>query len=281
MHQDPELADAIQGEFCRFEPYMRRAVSLFVMDLHPTIKEQAYFVAMYNLPNTLSIRQLRTDLIGSLSAVTGTVTRTSDVRPELLVASFRCNKCGLLAGKIPQQYHYTRPTICRNPRCKNTSPMQFTLEIQESEFVDWQKLRVQENSNQIPPGSMPRSMDIILRNEMVENAKAGDKCVFVGSLVVLPDGSALARAGETAKAGRTRPSDAAAGGGGGVLLSCSRGCGWAFGWACGCGCGCRVSHGRLGSGLGCADSGNRWGHCANNNATSLACSPPITSAVCL
>lgn len=216
MHQDPELADAIQGEFCRFEPFMRRAVSLFVMDLHPTIKEQAYFVSMYNLPNTLSIRQLRTDLIGSLSAVTGTVTRTSDVRPELLVASFRCNKCGLLAGKIPQQYHYTRPTICRNPRCKNTSPMQFTLEIQESEFVDWQKLRVQENSNQIPPGSMPRSMDIILRNEMVEKAKAGDKCVFVGSLVVLPDGSALARAGETAKAGRTRPSDAAAGGGGGV-----------------------------------------------------------------
>eukprot|EP00980_Cylindrotheca_fusiformis_P031785 scaffold26966_cov201-Cylindrotheca_fusiformis.AAC.3 len=94
--------------------------------------------------------------------------------------------------------------------------MQFTLEIKESEFVDWQKLRVQENSSQIPPGSMPRSLDIILRNEMVEKAKAGDKCVFVGNLVVLPDGSALARAGEAATAGKTRPSDAASGGGGGV-----------------------------------------------------------------
>jgi DNA replication licensing factor MCM6 len=216
LHQDPELADAIQGEFCRFEPYMRRAIKLFVMDLHPTLKEQTYFVAMYNLPVTNSIRELRTDLVASLSSVTGTVTRSSDVRPELLVATFRCNKCGLLAAKIPQQYHYTRPTICRNPRCKNTSPLQFTLEIRDSEFVDWQKLKVQENSNQIPPGSMPRSMDIILRNEMVEKAKAGDKCVFVGSLVVLPDGSALARAGEAATAGKTRPSDAAAGGGGGV-----------------------------------------------------------------
>eukprot|EP00980_Cylindrotheca_fusiformis_P029046 scaffold22702_cov149-Cylindrotheca_fusiformis.AAC.1 len=39
LHQDPELADAIQGEFCRFEPYMRRAVASFVVDLHPTIKE--------------------------------------------------------------------------------------------------------------------------------------------------------------------------------------------------------------------------------------------------
>ncbi|KAL3942777.1 MAG: hypothetical protein SGBAC_003089 [Bacillariaceae sp.] len=216
MHQDPELADAIQSEFCRFEPFLKRAVQLFVLDLFPTLKEQSFFVAMFNLPSTHSIRQLRTELIGSLTSVTGTVTRTSDVRPELLVASFRCGKCGLLASNIAQQYHFTRPTICKNPRCKNSSPLQFSLEIRESEFVDWQKLRVQENSNQIPPGSMPRSMDIILRNEMVEKAKAGDKCVFVGSLVVLPDASALARAGEAATAGRTRPSDAASGGGGGV-----------------------------------------------------------------
>lgn len=33
-----------------------------------------------------SIRQLRADKIGRLSAVAGTVTRTSDVRPELLVS---------------------------------------------------------------------------------------------------------------------------------------------------------------------------------------------------
>ena len=227
LRHDPELADAIQGEFVRFEPYLRKAIETFVLELHPELDDPAtsnssyhtntsYFLAVHNLPTTLSIRRLRTDAIGTLSSVTGTVTRTSDVRPELLVASFRCNKCGLLASKIHQQYHYTRPTICRNPRCHNQSPLQFTLELRQSEFVDWQKLRVQENSNQIPPGSMPRSMDVIVRNEMVERAKAGDKCVFVGSLVVLPDGSALSRSGEAPHATKTRPSDAASGGGGGV-----------------------------------------------------------------
>jgi len=61
-------------------------------------------------------------------------------------------------------------------------------------------------------------MDVIVRNEMVEKAKAGDKCIFSGSLVVIPDGSALARAGEAAQgaSGRIRGSDAATGGGGGV-----------------------------------------------------------------
>lgn len=51
---------------------------------------------------------------------------------------------------------------------------------QRSVFVDWQRLRVQENADEIPPGSMPRSLDVVLRGEAVEKAKAGDKvCVCV------------------------------------------------------------------------------------------------------
>lgn len=41
--------------------------------------------------------------------------------------------------------------------------------------MDWQRLRVQENADEIPPGSMPRSLDVVLRGEAVEKAKAGDK----------------------------------------------------------------------------------------------------------
>jgi DNA replication licensing factor MCM6 len=59
--------------------------------------------------------------------------------------------------------------------------------VENSKFVDWQKVRVQENSDEIPSGSMPRSLDIILRHEEVEKAKAGDKVIFIGSLIVVPD----------------------------------------------------------------------------------------------
>ncbi len=38
---------------------------------------------------------------------------------------------------------------------------------------------------------MPRSLDVILRSELVERAKAGDKCVFTGTFVVVPDVSQL------------------------------------------------------------------------------------------
>jgi DNA replication licensing factor MCM6 len=235
LEHDVELAEAIQTDYGRFEPFLRRAVEAFVSQLHPELQgisggdrqathEHTYTVAVFNLASnvTHSIRSLRGDDLGRLVSFLGTVTRSSEVRPELLVGSFRCQKCGLLASGIPQQYHYTRPTLCRNPRCKNASPSMFVLETSSSRFVDWQKLRVQEGNADIPPGCMPRTLDVILRNEMVERCKAGDKCVFVGTTVVIPDGSALARTGEVPRAVRAMgaggggPSDAATGGGGGV-----------------------------------------------------------------
>ena len=45
---------------------------------------------------------------------------------------------------------------------------------------------------------MPRSLDVVLRHEIVERAKAGDKVVFTGMMVVIPDTGARSRAGEAA-----------------------------------------------------------------------------------
>lgn len=52
-------------------------------------------------------------------------------------------------------------------------------------------MRIQENPSEIPTGSMPRSLDVVLRSELVERAKAGDKCVFTGTFIVVPDVSQL------------------------------------------------------------------------------------------
>ena len=245
---DPDLAEAIEGEYVRFEPFLRRAAKEFVLSYHPELDREisggggglmkensvvtSYFVAIYNCSTILPVRALRTGTIGRFSSISGTVTRSSDVRPELIVGSFRCQKCGLVAPDVMQQYHLTRPPLCRNPRCQNRNSGDFHLEVTGagspddensggSEFVDWQRLRVQENADEIPPGSMPRTIDVIVRNEMVERAKAGDRVVLTGSLVVVPDGSALARAGEAARAsasaGNLRAGrEAASGGGGGV-----------------------------------------------------------------
>lgn len=49
----------------------------------------------------------------------------------------------------------TQPTMCPNLTCSNRTG--WKLNIEQSKFSDWQKVRIQENSNEIPTGSMPRS----------------------------------------------------------------------------------------------------------------------------
>ena len=62
--------------------------------------------------------------------------------------------------------------------------------------MDWQKVRLQELSADIPAGSMPRSMDVILRGDTVDKAKPGDCAIFSGTLVVVPDIVQLMKPGE-------------------------------------------------------------------------------------
>jgi DNA replication licensing factor MCM6 len=142
----------------------------------------------------LRVRDLKTNLIGHLVAFSGTVTRASEVRPELLYGVFKCTLCGSMSGKIEQQFKYTEPAYCTQRTCPNRTKWQ--LDVSSSQFVDWQRVRVQEHSDEIPPGSMPRSVDVILRHAAVEKAKAGDKCTFTGSLIVVPDVSQLFKAGQ-------------------------------------------------------------------------------------
>jgi DNA replication licensing factor MCM6 len=45
--------------------------------------KKEFFVAFVNLPRTHHLRELRTQKIGQLVAFSGTVTRTSEVRPRV------------------------------------------------------------------------------------------------------------------------------------------------------------------------------------------------------
>ncbi|NXA51774.1 MCM6 factor, partial [Nothocercus julius] len=63
------------------------------------------------------------------------------------------------------------------------------------------QVRIQETQAELPRGSIPRSVEVILRAEAVESAQAGDKCDFTGSLIVVPDVSQLSTPGVRAETG--------------------------------------------------------------------------------
>ncbi|CCF57789.1 hypothetical protein KAFR_0D01430 [Kazachstania africana CBS 2517] len=155
----------------------------------PEQTERLFQIAFFNLPTVHRIRDVKSDKIGSLLCISGTVTRTSEVRPELYKASFTCDMCRAIIDNVEQSFKYTEPTFCPNPSCENRAF--WTLNVSRSKFLDWQKIRIQENANEIPNGSMPRTLDVILRGDCVERAKPGDRCKFTGTDIVVPDVSQL------------------------------------------------------------------------------------------
>ncbi|KZF23297.1 DNA replication licensing factor Mcm6 [Xylona heveae TC161] len=220
------LANAIASEYYRFLPFMTRALHNLIAKYEPryfkehrqptsassqtnssvagnvpsesesmgekTTNQQTdklFTLAFYNLPLVSRIRQIRTGSIGKLLSISGTVTRTSEVRPELSLATFLCESCRTVIPNVEQTFRYTEPTQCPNKTCGNRQA--WRLDIRQSTFVDWQKVRIQENSSEIPTGSMPRTLDVILRGEIVDRAKAGEKCIFTGAVIVIPDVSQL------------------------------------------------------------------------------------------
>lgn len=166
----------------------------------PDQTERLLQISFFNLSTVHRIRDVKSNKIGSLLAISGTVTRTSEVRPELFKASFTCDLCRAIVDNVEQYFKFTEPTFCPNPTCENRAF--WTLNVARSNFLDWQKVRIQENANEIPNGSMPRTLDVILRGDCVERAKPGDRCKFTGTDIVVPDVSQLGLPGIKPSASR-------------------------------------------------------------------------------
>ena len=209
--QNSVLAEAILDQYYRWLPSLTRGLQTMIAKHEPAYfrahqsanssgphvdlgtagiqTDKIFSLAFYNLPLTSRVRNLRTIDVGHLLSISGTVTRTSEVRPELSLATFTCEACRAVVANVEQVFRYTEPTQCPNLICGNRNG--WRLDVRQSVFIDWQKVRIQENSSEIPTGSMPRTLDVILRGEIVERAKAGEKCIFTGALIVVPDVSQL------------------------------------------------------------------------------------------
>ncbi|QRV80610.1 DNA replication licensing factor MCM2/3/5 family pretein [Ceratobasidium sp. AG-Ba] len=194
MAFDPIITAAIDQQYYRFLPHLRLALFALVKEIAP---EYIYENPMgIDLGQSESVPSIAADgsqlqvqynhLVAPSAMLAHTARKTKDFHLAFhsmaLVDSIRDMRMG---PNFFMQFKYTEPSLCQNPLCGNRDGWE--LSIPQSRFADWQKLRVQENAADIPTGSMPRSIDVILRAEQVERAKAGDRCVFSGTFVVVPD----------------------------------------------------------------------------------------------
>lgn len=140
-------------------------------------KKKEIHVRIRNLTDPISLRQVAKAQLNTLIMSRGIVVRTSELKPIALEAAFRC----------PNQ-HITRieqngltlklPVRCVDENCGETK--NFVLDEIETEFIDFQIIRIQELPEELPPGQLPQTFDVQLIGEIVNSARPGDRIVLTG-----------------------------------------------------------------------------------------------------
>ncbi|MBS7654381.1 minichromosome maintenance protein MCM, partial [Candidatus Bathyarchaeota archaeon] len=143
------------------------------------IKELGVIVRVRGIPRITPLRRLGSEHIGKLVMIEGIIMRATNVRPIVTIAIFRCKRCETKMEVLQSGAFLTLPFKCANPRCGKGGPFDFIQE--ESRFVDYQELRIQEYPEDIPPGQTPRSLDIrLLGKDVVDTARPGDRVYVIG-----------------------------------------------------------------------------------------------------
>ncbi len=139
-------------------------------------------------PRVLKIRELTSDYIGKFVAIEGIVTRVTRVEAKLVKAHYVhiTPEGALHEFDYPEQgemgERIEKPVVC--PVCGRTG--RFELVLEKSKFLDWQKIVVQERPEEIPPGQIPRSIEVVLTGDLVDSARPGDRSLITGILRVMP-----------------------------------------------------------------------------------------------
>ena len=136
-------------------------------------------VRITQLLGTEQLRKLGSKQMGKLVMIEGIVVRATPVRPMVMQASFKCKRCGTVT-RIEQTGAFLKaPFECSDPSCRQKGPFEFVQD--ESSFIDSQDLRLQERPEDLPPGQLPRTLNVkLIGTEIVDLARPGDHVSIVG-----------------------------------------------------------------------------------------------------
>lgn len=127
-----------------------------------------------NLPVIEKIRDLRNIHLNKLMRIQGVVTRRSGVFSLYSIVKFTCTKCKATFG--PFIGKDIKPTSCFE--CQGKGP--FVVNNLETIYKDFQKITVQEIPGTVPPGSLPRSKEVLLYYDLIDSCRPGDEVDVVG-----------------------------------------------------------------------------------------------------
>ncbi|KAK4805297.1 LOW QUALITY PROTEIN: hypothetical protein QYF61_005925 [Mycteria americana] len=119
------------------------------------------FELYFKAPSTAKarvVRDVKADCIGKLVTVRGIITRVTEVKPMMVVATYSCDQCGAETYQPIQSPTFMPLLMCPSRECQtNRSGGRLYLQSRGSKFIKFQELKMQEHvsGGQGPLGPCP------------------------------------------------------------------------------------------------------------------------------
>lgn len=189
--KSPERALNLLSNAFEEQIAFQRALKEYVTSIDPSYakEKEEFFIAFEGSFGNKHVtpRSLTSRFLGNLICVEGIVTRVSLVRPKVVRSVHYCP-----ATKKVMERKYTDltsfeafPTSAVYPT-KDDEGNALETEYGLSRYKDHQTVTVQEMPEKAPAGQLPRSVDIICDNDLVDKCKPGDRVQVVGNYRCLP-----------------------------------------------------------------------------------------------
>ncbi len=130
-----------------------------------------------NYPVQRSLRQINAEIINKMTSVSGMVVRSSEVKPLAREIIYKCPENHVTQIIHQKGLNITPPTKCSLPKCTHRD---LKIEPELSSFIDFQILRLQELPEDLPPGQLPHYVDVSIKQDLVDNARPGDRIILTG-----------------------------------------------------------------------------------------------------
>lgn len=144
-------------------------------------------IRLENPENVKKITELRKSDVGKLISVEAIISKSSSITPILTTGVFKCRNCGTTT-EVPQiGEEILYPLECPNEDCGRRQNINFLLEKEKSDFIDYQKLHIQELPENVEADNQPESIEVNIWGDMTGVARAGDKVEVTGIIDIVPD----------------------------------------------------------------------------------------------
>jgi len=178
---DPQLAEMIFSQ--PYKTFFNAEEALKNIDVAVENKLDLHF-RVFNLPDTskIIIRKIRANHLGKFMAVEGLVKKRTEVRPKLKIGAFQCQKCGAIIRIEQEEDILKEPSECYEDQGGCGRVSSFKLLTSLSEFIDSQKIEIQENPEGLRGGAQPERISVYLEDDLVGEIAPGDRIVANGIL---------------------------------------------------------------------------------------------------